>query len=145
MLQVQGIPMKQRTLPESFWIPPETADKSHMENPVEADVMTNVGNIRITSPPDTNLLFSLFKILESNQQDNENAIYDGGPPFSVDDEQTSISKARKRNQDDLNYDDVALFATNDDPYLNRTETNVITQTEIKSNYSDLLSDLVVQL
>lgn len=141
-MRIQGIPMKQRTLPDSFWIPPETAERTPTVDAIDTDDATpNVSNIRITSPPDTNLLFSLFKILKSQRPTNDE---DDTLSHIADDQ---AADEHNFNEDiDVTYDDGELLESDEDPYLYNTDTNVIvTKPEIKSNYSDLLSDLVVQL
>lgn len=149
--------MKQRTLPQSFWIPPEITESS-MFNPGIRDAIipiesedTKMGNIRITSPPDTHLLFSLFKILEEEHKNIQSDDVTNRTPSleSTDNANRNVSTKQKIHQciddDDATYDGSECFENTDDPYLYKTEGNASSKTEFTSNYSDLLSDLVVKL
>lgn len=128
--------MKERTLPESFWTPPDCADNvlfsSIMDNFPREEPRTD--NIQITSPPDTHLLFSLFKIVDMQTEllnrDSKNGV---------------CSKEKSGTDEDVNCDQSDIFETNDDPYLFNSSQSLTTRTENKSSYSDLLSDLVVKL
>lgn len=148
--------MKQRTLPQSFWIPPEITESSMFNPGINDSVVpigpaeTRVENIKITSPPDTHLLFSLFKILKQEHRNNQsdNLTMKTTCSNHTDDGNSNMSIKQNNHQtfdDDATYDSSELFEKADDPYLYKTEANVISQAEFTSNYSDLLSDLVVKL
>lgn len=138
--------MKQRILPESFWIPPELNDNiifsSALDSPVREE--PRVDNIIITSPPDTHLLFSLFKILEQNQPEQAEPAAKCAPSESGRsiEEQTNVVRA---NEMVATYDSPGVFDGRTDPYLCSTKQHVAAKTEVKFNYSDMLSDLVVNL
>lgn len=138
--------MKQRTLPESFWIPPELNDNiifsTSLCSPVREE--PRVDNITITSPPDTHLLFSLFKILEQDPPERSESVVKRTP------NESGRSIEIPKNEDQTNEaiatcDSPIVFENGTDPYLCSTKQNVAAKTEVKFNYSDMLSDLVVNL
>lgn len=151
--------MKERMLPASFWLPPPSRPNNNVHKSLAQNELfeTRTSLIQITSPPDTNLLFSLFKILE--QTNGRKHVKEGVPVGKL------IAKnASKLNEhvhrvadDEVNDDDVeesGLIEEQpqlhilDDPYLCiKPEHIVINKKLMKSNesYSDLLSDLVVNL
>lgn len=155
--------MKERTFPASFWRAPNRPNQniknSHNINRGQL-LETRTGRIKITSPPDTNLLFSLFKILQvdrtsmsssDNEKLNKNVLSEncsttlssGHHSTTTTDENTNEYSSDDKNDDDNDILDDVL----DDPYLStKQEYNSIGNTiEVSKSYSDILSSLVVNL
>lgn len=135
--------MKCRQFPKSFWQQPNRPNKNINEEIVDKDeiLQTRTGHIKITSAPDTNLLFSLFKILK---EDNRRVI----EPNIL--EPSTTSKIENKNKDkDLAEDEENLrkLTCLDDPYMAPKEDCRGLKKSLRSskNYSELLSDLVVNL
>ncbi len=132
--------MKQRQFPKSFWQQPNRPNKNVYED-VELDkdeiFHTRTGHIKITSAPDTNLLFSLFKILK---QDSERKVE------SCQSAVINVTENTKKNitEDEDAYKELTCL---DDPYMSPEEDCRGLKKSLKSskNYSELLSDLVVNL
>lgn len=188
--------MKERELPSSFWQPPTTAERSTMENCFKSDANdpfeTRTDRISITSPPDTNLLFSLFKILEQSRlkPQSKNSLTAIEPPPSSEihyqrhhnqhktsstsdrmrhHQEESTSYSASKQDETVNMHDVEdvdekeplnssqpllKIMEDDDPYLslkhdphNSAASSVLfmPRRTNESSYSDLLSDLVVNL
>lgn len=145
--------MKERSFPASFWRPPNRPNPN-MNSPQMSNgqlLETRTGRIKITSPPDTNLLFSLFKILDHEHQLNRskrsNVRLKVTEPEAVaqpnDDDNTSDGDFSSDDKEDVN-----LAGVLDDPYMStKQELNLQlgATLEISKNYSDILSDLVVNL
>lgn len=154
--------MKDRTFPDSFWQAPNRPNQNikNSQNLNRGQLLeTRTGRIKITSPPDTNLLFSLFKILEQEQQqvcnsniaagghnknvfENSTTTTSSGHSSGTTDENTNEFSSDEKDDDTDELDDIL-----DDPYLStKQELNIIGSTmEISKNYSDILSNLVVNL
>lgn len=160
--------MKDRLLPKSFWEPPSrpTNNIHRAVDPSESELFeTRTGLIKITAPPDTNLLFSLFKILEqtvaahhhnNNHHHRSKSIANHTINYSHSEpKEKEITKRMKTihifSKEVLLHkqsveDDLLAEQLLDDPYLS-IEQDQLHNKSIKSNgnYSDLLSDLVVNL
>lgn len=133
--------MKHRKFPKSFWQQPNRPNKSLDECIVDRNeiLSTRTGQIKITSAPDTNLLFSLFKILK---QDNNHVEAQIGE--SSVDSHSRESKMKTIVEDDDSFKVLKLL---DDPLMSPDEDCRGLKKSLKStkNYSELLSDLVVNL
>lgn len=158
--------MKERILPDSFWLPPNRPT-NNIRKPAPSNELfeTRTGLITITSPPDTNLLFSLFKILEQSKQHK-------APPECLTNRLVSkrskeilpsdvISKhfetATDSTEEGVDDEDLMVeeqqhqqkqLKIMDDPYLSLKQEHTVMGKKIlklNENYSDLLSDLVVNL
>lgn len=132
----EGIPMKCRQFPKSFWQQPNRPNKYVHEDIVDKReiLRTRTGQIKITSAPDTNLLFSLFKIL---QHDNQRIA------------ESTVTNNIENNKNTINEDEESFkeLTCSDDPYMSPKEDCRGLKKSLKSskNYSELLSDLVVNL
>lgn len=133
--------MKYRKFPKSFWQQPNRPNKNLEECIVDRNEIlnTSTGQIKITSAPDTNLLFSLFKILK--HQDNEHAEAKIGES-SVGIHRESRTKTIAEDEDSFK-----VLKLLDDPLMSPEEDCRGLKKSLKSskNYSELLSDLVVNL
>lgn len=128
--------MKYRKFPKSFWQQPNRPNKNLNECIVDKNEILNTrtGQIKITSAPDTNLLFSLFKILK---QDSEHVGTQIGEFFVGNKTETIIEDE----------DSSKVLKLLDDPLMSPEEDCRGLKKSLKSskNYSELLSDLVVNL
>lgn len=144
--------MKERSFPASFWRPPNRPNQNiNSTQSCKGQLLeTRTGRIKITSPPDTNLLFSLFKILEQEHQLNRSKRSNIGlkvtEPIATsqlnDDDSTNVGDFSSDEKEDADMGGVL-----DDPYMStKQELSQLGATlEISKNYSDILSDLVVNL
>lgn len=133
--------MKYRKFPQSFWQQPNRPNKNLFERIVDKNEILNTrtGHIRITSTPDTNLLFSLFEILK---QDNEETVESSIGESTV--KNNNIENSKETATDEDNFNGLTRL---DDPYMSPEEDCRGLKKSLKSskNYSELLSDLVVNL
>lgn len=158
--------MKERILPDSFWLPPNRPT-NNIRKPAPSNELfeTRTGLITITSPPDTNLLFSLFKILEqSKQHKNPECLTNRLILKSTKETQPPDGKSKHfettTDSTEEGVDDEDLMAEQqhhhqqkqlkimDDPYLSLKQEHMVMgkkMLKLNENYSDLLSDLVVNL
>lgn len=129
--------MKHRNFPKSFWQQPNRPNKNVEENAVDRNEIlhTRTGHIKITSAPDTNLLFSLFKILK---QDNDRSDVESSVTNNID------NNKNRTNEDEESFKELTC---SNDPYISPKEDCRGLKKSLKSskNYSELLSDLVVNL
>lgn len=137
----EGIPMKCRQFPKSFWQQPNRPNKNVHEDIVDTRELlhTRTGHIKITSAPDTNLLFSLFKILkQDNDRIVEPCIWESAVTNNIENNKNTI------NEDEESFKELTCL---DDPYMSPKEDCRGLKKSLKSskNYSELLSDLVVNL
>lgn len=160
--------MKERLLPDSFWLPPNRPN-NNIRKPAPSNELfeTRTGLITITSPPDTNLLFSLFKILEQSKQHKtpeclanrlilkkskerqpteiRSKHFETTTDSSeegVEDEDLMVEQQQQHHQQQKQ------LKIMDDPYLSLKQEHTVMGTKmlkLNENYSDLLSDLVVNL
>lgn len=136
--------MKCRKFPKSFWQQPNRPINKNVSDEDIVDgreiLHTRTGHIKITSAPDTNLLFSLFKILK---QDNERIVE------SNIDRESTVTNNFENNKNTINEDEESCKELKclDDPYMSPKEDCRGLKKSLKSskNYSELLSDLVVNL
>lgn len=133
--------MKNRQFPKSFWQQPNRPNKNINKEIVDKDeiLQTRTGDIKITSAPDTNLLFSLFKILKEDiQRVVEPNIWESATANNID------SKNKDMTEDEENLRELTCM---DDPYMAPKEDCRGLKKSLRSskNYSELLSDLVVNL
>lgn len=169
--------MKQRLFPKSFWQQPNllynatNTNKSNSKNTIidqfqnkknEPVFKTRTTDILITSPPDTQMLFSLFRILDNIDSsntiviDNNNNNISTQPLNDKKDEDYIISTNNIINDDDRNEDKHKTVIL-DDPYLsqllakNRHASEFVgvnkkfNKKECKKTKSEILSELVLQL
>ncbi|KAJ6637610.1 hypothetical protein Bhyg_10341, partial [Pseudolycoriella hygida] len=137
--QIGGIPMKCRKFPKSFWQQPNRPNQNIYHSIVDKNEIqhTRTGHIKITSAPDTNLLFSLFKILKD---DRDVGLNDGETAGN-----NSIDSDKKiAIEDEENFKELTCL---DDPLISPKEDCRGLKKSLKSskNYSELLSDLVINL
>lgn len=133
--------MKYRKFPKSFWQQPNRPNKNVCKDILDKNEIfhTRTGHIKITSAPDTNLLFSLFKILKQ----------DSGPIVKLNGCESSVKKNVENNKKTVTEDEDRFneLSCTDDPYMSPKEDCRGLKKSLKSskNYSELLSDLVVNL
>lgn len=174
--------MKDRCLPDSFWHQPNRPPlySDNITRPMGKNELfeTRTGLIKITAPPDTNLLFSLFKILElpkqqlqmkdaadieksnrlelptitnNNNDDGELQQQQQMPEENNNNVSSSCNREIIDDKDDFDDDEQEDTNILDDPYLSiKQELRIIkkthsTQNRTNTNYSDILTDLVVNL
>lgn len=153
--------MKERELPPSFWQPPTRIERSFddiCKSKSHEDVFeTRTDRISITSPPDTNLLFSLFKILEQSRMKQhfmpkisiENVHPSATSSMIIDEKPICSDRQMETDHvDDVDEDVKEQKIIDDDPYLSlkhEHSTAVLYKRKTNESYSDLLSDLVVNL
>lgn len=131
--------MKCRKFPKSFWQQPNRPNNMNISKSIVDEnetLHTRTGHIQITSTPDTNLLFSLFEILKHDKE------YPGHE-LTV---KNSGGNNRDASADEDNLNELTSFG--DDPYMLSAEEDCRgLKKSIRSskNYSELLSDLVVNL
>jgi len=139
-MSTEGIPMKCRQFPKSFWQQPNRPNRNVNDEIVNKNeiLQTRTGHIKITSAPDTNLLFSLFKILK---EDNRRII----EPTILESTTNGIdNKNKDMAEDEENLRELTCL---DDPYMAPKEDCRGLKKSLRSskNYSELLCDLVVNL
>lgn len=123
--------MKSRKFPKSFWQPPNRPNPNVYENKLDKNEIldTRTGHIKITSAPDTNLLFSLFKHLKQNSESTEKSIVEVDKKIVTEDEESFKE-----------------LTCSDDPYMSKEDCRGLKKSlKSSKNYSELLSDLVVNL
>lgn len=137
--------MKYRKFPQSFWQQPNRPNKHVYEDVVEKNEIfqTRTGHIKITSAPDTNLLFSLFK----NVKQNSEPIVSSSVGESTSAANNIENNKKAVTEDDDQFKELSCLS---DPYMSPTSSKEDCRGLKKSlksskNYSELLSDLVVNL
>lgn len=157
----KGIPMKNRLFPPSFWRQPNRP-LENLSNPLpwneNEKFETRTGRIKITAPPDTNLLFSLFKILEPADQtsiaDDKDGNKDNNKTITRIEKPIVGSDSDGDENTSEEYTDLSVI-DDDDPYIvigkntksvpNRNEQKGSIVIGLQKNYSDILTDLVINL